>query len=375
VISHSFLERDPRVRRTVECMLEEGWEVSGLFLDPAHRTERLWTWRVPLARRRGSVVRHLFEYGAFFVWALAWVTIRVVRRRPHLVYVNTPPDALVFTALAAKLTGVPVILDVHDPMPELLVAKGNKSGWLRKLLVLQERWSLRFADKVITVHEPLRELLHERSPKTAIEVVMNVPDASEWRQIEHDGRSRTIVYTGSVAIRYGLDDVLTAMADVASEIPNVRLRVIGEGEDLGLLRRMATDLGIDERVDFMGLVPWEEVRAVQADAWIGVNVPKPDELGNLSFSNKVVEWVALGLPVIASRTSTLLRYFPEGTLFYVDPGSAARLAKQLMVLHEMDETEMARHVDAARASLEKITWPVQRRRLLETLWSVLPASR
>ncbi len=106
------------------------------------------------------------------------------------------------------------------------------------------------------------------------------------------------------------------------------------------------------------------MRNLLADAWAGVNVPKPDALGALSFSNKVVEWVALGLPVIAGRTPTLLRYFGEDALVYVTPGSPEDIATALVELDGMDPAGVGKRVQAARAALDRIAWPVQRRQLL-----------
>lgn len=327
----------------------------------------LRTWRFPLDRRRTSLVRYLVEYSAFFLWAFAWVTLRSLRHRPDVVYINSPPDVFVFTALVPRLMGIPVILDVHDPMPELFMSKGRSSKVVRWMLEAQERWSLRFADRVITVHEPLRQLLQSRVPDVPIDVVMNVPDMEGWEPIGWVRDSRVVVFTGTVAMRYGLDDLLRAVVAVNDEVPGVRLRIVGEGEDEDTLREMAEELGVGDLVEFLGRVPYRQIPAVLADAWVGVNVPKPDELGNLSFSNKIVEWVLLGIPVIAGRTPTLLRYFPEGTLFYVEPGSPRQIADALVELSNMAASEIDMRRTAAREAVKAISWPVQRRRLTQIL--------
>ncbi len=371
VTSHSFLDTDPRVRRTVDALLDAGFEVDALVLDRPRREGPLTVSRVPIGRRQGAFLRYAFEYGVFFVVALFWITHRVVAGRADIVYVNSPPDMFVFAAIAAKLARVPVVLDVHDPMPELFRAKGMRSRLVRKALEVQERWSLRFADRVVTVHEPLRELLLRRSPNADIGVVMNVPPTAGWDPIERDPSSRTLVYAGSVAYRYGLDDVLEAVALVADRIPSLRLRIVGGGEDVGRLQELAQQLGISDRVDFCGRVPWVEVRAAQKGAWLGVNVPKADELGNLSFSNKIVEWVAMELPVIAARSPTLLRYFPEAALFYVQAGSPESIAERLLELDAASPERIAQHVSAARQALQRISWPVQKRRLLAQITNAM----
>lgn len=350
--------------------MEEGWKVRALVLDGPDGVEGLRVTRVPVKRKQGSMVRYLLEYGVFFFASLGWITWQVLRGRADLVYVNSPPDAFVFSAVAAKAVGTPVVLDVHDPMPELLIAKGKGSALLRRLLEVQERWSLRFADRVVTVHEPLRKLLGRRTPGVPIDIVMNIPNQIGWQPLSRDPDSRVVVFAGTVATRYGLDDVMKAVAQVRSSIPGLRFRIIGDGEDLDRLRMLAGELGVADIVEFVGRVPYGEIRAAQSGAWVGVNVPKPDELGDLSFSNKIVEWVAMRLPVIASRTETLRAFFPDDSLIYVEPGSPEAIAKGLLRLHRMPQSEVETMLDRATAALERIAWPKQRSELLRIVSEV-----
>lgn len=366
IVSHSFLEQDPRVRRSVDAFLHDGWAVDGLFLDPPVRTDRLRTWQVPIERKRGGPLRYLFEYGAFFMAISWWLIRRLLSVRPDLVYINSPPDAFSLAAWPARLRKIPIILDVHDPMPELLAAKRNSGSALRRLLELQERWGMRFADGVITVHEPLRDLFQGRLGELPMTIVMNVPDASELTPVDWNPDSRTVVFTGTIASRYGVLELVEAVGLARNSIPGLRLRLIGEGEDLPAVHDKVKSLDLGDVVEFVGRIPWEQVRAAQEDAWVGVNAPRPDELGSLSFSNKIVEWVTLGLPVIAAESPTLLRYFPPGTLRYVDGGSAQALTDALIELDRADPGEVRRQIAASLTAMQAIAWPVQRDRLLAT---------
>lgn len=375
IVSHSFFENDPRVKRTVDAFLAEGFSVDGLFLDPPRREGSLRTWRVPIARKRGGPLRYLFEYGTFFLAITWWLWRRLLFGRPDLVYVNSPPDAFTLAAWPAKLARIPVILDIHDPMPELLASKGDRTTLFEKALLAQERWGARFADACITVHEPLRDLLQRRVGPIPMTIVMNVPDGAGLAPLEWDGSTRTIVYTGTVAARYGVPELVEAVAVLKDEIHGLRLRIIGEGEDLDEIRAQVHRLAIEDEVEFLGRIPWAEVRDAQADAWLGVNVPRPDVLGSLSFSNKIVEWVAMGLPVIASRTPTLLRYFPDGTLFYVEGGSVDSLVDGIRGLHLTGPDPVAAQVRRAQAALERIAWPIQRESLMDVARAQVSAAQ
>jgi len=355
-------------------LLDDGWDVEGLFLDKRRDGDRLKTWRFPLDHQRRGVVRYLVEYSLFFAWTFLWTSWRVLVQRPKLVYVNSPPDLLVFAAVSARLLGIPIVLDEHDPMPELFSAKGRKSLVVHRMLLAQERWAIRFADRVITVHEPLRRLFSERVPGVPIDVVMNVPDLEGWEPVTLDVESRVLVFTGTVAVRYGLDDVIKAVAIVGREIPKIRLRLVGDGEDKDALAQLAADLDVEERIEQVGRVPHQQIPALLAGAWAGVNVPKPDDLGALSFSNKIVECVAMRLPVIASRTETLRTFFPDDSLIYVEPGSPEAIAEGLLRLHHMSETEVEAMLDEASAALEQIAWPKQRSELLRIVSEVVESA-
>ena len=76
--------------------------------------------RLPIEHRRGGKFSYAYQYSAFIL-ACTWIlAVRSLRRRYALVYVNNMPDVLVFCSLIPKLLGAKVILDQHDPMPELM---------------------------------------------------------------------------------------------------------------------------------------------------------------------------------------------------------------------------------------------------------------
>src|SRR5439155_3249945 len=125
-----------------------------------------------------NVARQLLSYLRFFRLAAVRLTRLHRRRRYATIHVHNLPDFLVFSALIPKLRGVPVVLDLHDLMPEFYRGRFEHPGWmLAWAIALQERLSCRFADLVITVSEQWRAALIARGvPEAKCAVVMNVAD-------------------------------------------------------------------------------------------------------------------------------------------------------------------------------------------------------
>ena len=147
---------DPRVRRGAEALATEGSSVEVICLMEMHDQPRREIFngvditRLPLKRCRGGKLSYLLLYAAFILLAGGVLASRASRRRFDLVHVHNMPDVLVFSALVPRIRGAKIILDLHDPMPELMetifgLRKSSFSVWLLRKL---EAWSVRFADAV-----------------------------------------------------------------------------------------------------------------------------------------------------------------------------------------------------------------------------------
>ena len=223
MIVHSYYEEDPRVRREAEALV-------GVFLAPLVQTEER-----PVLQRDGvripgvaRVERHqgaglwvyLREYLSFLVRA-GWAALRAYRRRRYgLVQVHSLPDFLVFAALPLKVAGARVILDLHEAMPEFFRTRfpNVRSPFVQRALLLQERMSIRFADRVLSVNELMADrLLGLGVDPAKLTIVPNSPNlelfdaaAHARRAFRADGRLR-VVYTGALTPTYELEVAIDAI--------------------------------------------------------------------------------------------------------------------------------------------------------------------
>ena len=134
MIVHSYYDEDPRVRREAEAMVNSGRPVLVLGLRrpgeaPDGELAGVRIKRLNVQRHQGArLLTYLAEYGDFLVRA-GWAALGAHRReRVALVQVASLPDYLVFAALPLRLVGVPVILDLHEAMPEFFRSRFPKAS-------------------------------------------------------------------------------------------------------------------------------------------------------------------------------------------------------------------------------------------------------
>jgi glycosyltransferase involved in cell wall biosynthesis len=375
MIVHAYYEEDARVRREAETLVAAGWEVDVFGLrrpgEAASATiEGVNLRRLPVRRHQGAGLSvYVVEYGAFLVRAL-WAATRAHRRRRYgLVEVHSLPDYLVFSALPMKLAGVPVLLDLHEAMPEFFRSRFPRAAnpISYRLLRLQERLSIALANEVLTVNEPLAERLRRLGTRPdRLTVILNSPDlrlfdpaAHPRRRFMADGKLR-VVYTGALTPTYELDVVLRAVASLGRTQPDlpVHATFYGRGDAQAPLEALAADLGIADRVSFPGRIPIEDVPRAVAVADIGLAPTRLDPFTGMSLSTKLLEYAAMDKPVVASRLPTVERYFDAATLALYEPGDPESLASTILRLVDGPAERRAR-VRRTRRRVEELSWTHQ----------------
>lgn len=347
MIVHSYYEEDPRVRREAESLVKSGRPVVVLGLrqpdGPASSdVAGVRVHHLDVQRHQGAGLGvYLREYVSFLFRAM-WRSVRLHRReRFALVQVHSLPDFLVFAALPLRLAGVPVLLDLHEAMPEFFRSRfpGASNPIVHRLLVLQERLSIALSTHTITVNEPMRErLVRLGVPDAKAGVVVNSPSLGRFdltahprRMFREDGRLR-LVYTGALTPTYELDVAVAAVARVARDRPDldVSFEIYGRGDSEAALRAQAADLRVAERVIFHGRIPIDAVPAAVAAADIGLAPTRHDRFTDMSLSTKVFEYGAMGKPVVASRLPMVEQTFPTGTVATYPPGEADAMAGAIL---------------------------------------------
>ena len=379
MLTHSYYEEDPRVRREAEAIVAAGRPVDVYALrrqgDPsAEVLDGVNVVRLSVQRHQGAGLgTYLREYLAFLVRA-AFALTRAQRRRHYgLVQVHTLPDFLVFAALPLRIVGVPVILDLHEAMPEFFRSRfrGGAGRVGYALLWIQERASVGFAAAVVTVNEALGDrLLGMGVPASKLTVVPNAPSLARFDPARHPARpfmadgTLRLVYAGALSPIYELDVVLAAIARLAHQRPELPVCLDLFGRDFAEvpLREQAIALGVADRVTFHGRVPIAAVPAVIAAADVGLAPTRRSEFTDFSLSTKAYEYAAMGRTVVASRLPMVERVFGDDVVTY-EPGDADDLAAALLRLIDAPAVREAR-VARALTRIRELGWERESERYL-----------
>lgn len=359
MVAYSEYVSDARIRREAESLAKRGDSVDIVCLPHEHGTTRTTlngVHIIPLNIRRyrgSSSLRYLCSYFTFFWRALLCVSWRHLRLHYDLVQVHTMPDFMVFTAILPRLTGAGVLLDVHDLMPELYMSKFklNREHRLIKAITTMERASVGFAHRAIAVHQPhLDALVAHGNSMDHFEILLNTPDPSVFgsRISRCAGNSFKLVYHGTISRRHGLEMALRATALARRYIPTIKFSIIGDGDDLDRLMNLAVDLGLDGSVEFSrGSVPVHELPDLLTDADLGIVPLKKDSFTQYMLPVKLMEYVALGIPAVVTRTGTIDHYFDDSMVEYISGESADELAETIVRLYRAPKRreEMARCAD------------------------------
>jgi glycosyltransferase involved in cell wall biosynthesis len=365
---------ETRVQREAETLVRAGFDVDVICLRDEGEPRRDRWGGVEIHRLRARVDKRalgtqLLSYLRFFMLATCRLTRMHLRRPYQTVQVHNLPDFLVFCALVPKLQGVPVILDLHDLMPEFFAGRfGRERPVVARAIGWQERLSCRFADHVITVSEHWRRALVDRGVPTArCSVVMNLADERIFHRAAPTAKplgsvasgALRLLYHGTVTHRYGLDLAVRAVARLRADISGIRLTILGQGDQMPELVDLVRELHLETHVDLRDqLLHAEALPEVIAAADLGIVPYRDDVFTDGLVPTKLMEYAAMGLPAAAARTSAIEATFGDSAVAYFTPGDVEDLARAVRDLWENADA-WAKLAAGTRCFTERHNWTTE----------------
>jgi glycosyltransferase involved in cell wall biosynthesis len=251
-------------------------------------------------------------------------------------------------------------------MPEFFasIKQQSMNSVIVRLVIFQEQLSCWFADHVITVTNLWRERLISRGvPAEKISVVMNVADdrifypSGDQEQAKRNANGFRLIYHGAFKDHYGMEELIRAVKLTCLEAPDIHLTLQGIGDYHNEMVRLVDELELHDQVQINAFVlPATELPALIRQADLGV-VPNHNDIftGDL-MPTKMMEYVALDIPIIASRTRVISQYFDENMVQFFTPGDPNSLAESIVHLYHHRERLRDLKMNSKRFS-EKYNWP------------------
>jgi glycosyltransferase involved in cell wall biosynthesis len=340
-------------------------------------------WRFPLPREGAGVVGYAIEYGAALFWmtVLSWRIF--LRHGFDAVHACNPPDLLFLVALMFKPFGTRFLFDHHDVNPELYEAKFGRRNVFYRLICWLERLTFLVADVSIATNESYRQiaLSRGRMPPDRVFVVRSGPKLDRLRLVAPSekwkcGRRYLVGYLGVIGKQEGLDYLLRSVRHLVFEKKrtDTHFVVLGGGPSLEDAKRYATLIGVSEFVTFTGRVPDEELLEALSTADVCVNPDVANEMNDKSTMNKIMEYMALGKPIV-QYDLTEGRFSAQHSSLYAKKNDEVDFAEKIVEL--LDDPERRRRMGEAGTHRvrNELEWRFEAPKLLAAYESLFGRAR
>ena len=358
--------RDAGYVVSIICPTGKGYEKKFEEIEGIH------IWRYDLPVEAAGAVGYAIEYSVALAstWLLCWKVL--ARRGFDVIHACNPPDLFFLLGVPFKLLGKKFLFDHHDLGPELYEAKFGRRDFFHRLLLRLEQWTFRVADVSIATNESYRRIAIGRGgmPADRVFVVRSGPSLERMKILPPDerlkrGRRYLVGYVGVMARQEGIDLLLRAVQNIVVDFgrTDIHFGLVGGGPALAEMRELARELGIADFVTFTGRVPDAELLAMLNTAEVCVNPDVANEMNDKSTMNKIMEYMALGKPIVQFDL-TEGRYSAQDASLYAHRNDPFDLAEQLVALLD-DPARRAEMGEAGRRRVEReLAWPHEAPRLL-----------
>jgi glycosyltransferase involved in cell wall biosynthesis len=317
-----------------------------------------------------------FGYLAEYSWALLAefaLSVRVLMERGFdAIHACNPPDMIFMVGGFYKLFGKKFLFDHHDINPELYEAKFKRRDLFYRLMLALERWTFKTADVCIATNESYRRIAIERGRRQPrkVFVVRSGPDLRRLKLMPPNpqlkqGRRYLVGYVGVMGRQEGIDGLLAAVQHIVHVMQrqDIHFGLVGGGTELPAMQKLAQQLNVADYVTFTGRVPDDELLAMLNTADVCVNPDVANEMNDKSTMNKIMEYMALGKPIVQFDL-TEGRVSAQDASLYAARNDSIDLARQLVAL--LDDEPLRRRM--GQAGLERVksalAWEHEAPRLL-----------
>jgi len=348
VIAYTFYEMDQRVKRYAEALAARGDHVDVIALKGEGQKDIEMINGVNVYRiqkrihNENGMMDYFLRIGKFFIKGSLLLIKNNFKNKYNVIHINSVPDYLVFMGFIPKIFGTKLILDVHDLMPEFFSQKFHKSmeSFYIRMLLLMEYISVKFADHTIIANDLWREkiILRDNIDSMNCSTLLNYPNMDHYDKVVKKEKNDTIdvIYPGTISHHHGIDIAIKAIHSIKKKNYSVILHLYAKkssniyGQHLN---NLINELSIAENIKFVDPVRPEDIYKIYSNADIGI-VPKRDGVfSGEAFSTKIYDYMASGLPIVASRTKIDEYYFDDTMISFFEPENYEEMANCIVNMY------------------------------------------
>ncbi|MDR1006014.1 MAG: glycosyltransferase [Bacteroidales bacterium] len=330
---------------------------------------------LPLGKRnyRCRRMRLLFETSALYYAELnVRLFVFLLCHKQDILWSNDL-DTLPANYLVSKLKRLPLIYDSHEHFTEVPELKYNR--FAKKAWKFFERKIVPNLTYVVTVCNPIAEYFKTEYGINAV-IVRNMPLK---QSLLHNEAAKSgfnfvirhnkpvLIWQGAVNIERGLEELIEAMNDIEAY-----LYVVGEGLLLPSLKQMATAFGLNEKVFFIGRLPYPQMMALTRQADLGLSLDKSTNMNYaISLPNKVFEYISAHIPLLVSDLQEIrsaIRDYEVGE--FICNISSEEIAKRIKEMLA-DKERLAKYKANTFAASEVLCWENEETKIANLINEIL----
>ncbi len=346
MVTYSYYFTDARIKGYVNYLGRLGHKVDVLTLKEPHRSGRYerisdyisiyYLTNKYIGKR---FILYLYSYLKFYLTVSWTLTLLWMYRGYDIIHINNIPNFIVFATLLPRIFGARIILDMHDIMSQLFHEKFGDRKYVARLLAIEEVISTRYAHIILCADDFQKDFLVQQRglPPNKVHVILNLPDLQIFKDrnavpSNSDAEPFNIVYHGTVTYRLGIDLILKAIAKVKGQI-KVKFYLYGAGDYMNDCLRVIDDLDLNDTVHVSNkFFKVENLPELLHGMHLGVIGNRISSATKHMLPVKMMEYMALKIPVVVPDIPNIRYYFNERCVCYYDPENVDDLSLKIVML-------------------------------------------
>ncbi|HEY0985333.1 glycosyltransferase family 4 protein [Schlesneria sp.] len=351
---------------SIICPTGKGYEKRYEMIDG------IAIYRHPLPLEADGALGYAIEYSTALFWEffLAWKVL--FTRGFDAIHACNPPDNIFLIGMFFKLLGKRFLFDHHDINPELYMAKFGRKDFFYKVMLAWERWTFWVADVSIATNESYKKIAVERgrmSPERVF-VVRSGPMLDRLKVVPpveslKCGRRFLVGYVGVMGKQEGIDLLLNSVRHIVFNMNrrDIHFGIVGGGTSLDEMKAYAAELGVADYVTFTGRVPDQQLLEMLNTADVCVNPDVANDMNDKSTMNKIMEYMALGKPIVQFDL-TEGRFSAQEASLYAKHNDPVDMAEKVVSLLDNPEQRQKMGEYGRRRVQNELEWKYEVPKLL-----------